>query len=670
MKDIFAAFVLILISIGAIRGDSNIPPFETHDPSISENFRNIYYSHDTLNSTVTNYIANSVINVKNPPYNAKGDAVYGVAGGTDDTIAIQNALNALPNGGIVFVPIGTYNHTGLTVPTHVSIIGEGAKSSILQYTPATGNGITLSGKVNNFEKIKIYSLNNSNGTAIVASTTTEVTDFCLDKYEIEGFLNGIYLPFGLVMQISNGRILGQSATSGIGIHLGESHSSVVVNMGEIEESYVTGFSTATTLIGSIFLIDQIIIDNSGVAINNESRLFINASWLQPNVYIYSNLVAGYPITATQNYYLTGVGAELDDLTGHVNLALSEDLTALQKTSLTSPGPYILKNQTSFARGLILGTTNTVLWDNQKTFVIESSGASKTPFAIGRYETGVSIPMIELRRVGNKYGSLGLDVNSNIVFISSTSSGNLFTVFTDSTNFASVSLNQSVLATNDTHGFLYIPTAAGTPTGVPKTLSGVAPILVDTSNNKFYFYSGGAWQDLGISGSSVTSTYLSLSSAAITYDQKTDSIAASRIAAGSLGASVVSSSATLNYGAFISTSGTSVLSAASSTYGDVVSTTVIAGDWDCSANGAIQSTSTVTRDIVCISLFSGNTTTDHLIGDNCMDALLPTAASNGGTPIAPWRVYASATTNVYLKERVTYTGAAVPLNGRLSCRRAR
>jgi hypothetical protein len=55
---------------------------------------------------------------------------------------------------------------------------------------------------------------------------------------------------------------------------------------------------------------------------------------------------------------------------------------------------------------------------------------------------------------------------------------------------------AALATTATNGFLYVPTCAGTPTGVPTTITGMAPIVVDTTNNKLYFYSGGAWRDAG------------------------------------------------------------------------------------------------------------------------------------------------------------------------------
>jgi hypothetical protein len=55
---------------------------------------------------------------------------------------------------------------------------------------------------------------------------------------------------------------------------------------------------------------------------------------------------------------------------------------------------------------------------------------------------------------------------------------------------------AALATTASNGFLYVPTCAGTPTGTPTTITGMAPIVVDTTNNKLYFYSNSAWRDAG------------------------------------------------------------------------------------------------------------------------------------------------------------------------------
>jgi hypothetical protein len=55
---------------------------------------------------------------------------------------------------------------------------------------------------------------------------------------------------------------------------------------------------------------------------------------------------------------------------------------------------------------------------------------------------------------------------------------------------------AAIATAATDGFLYVPTCAGTPTGTPTTQTGTAPIVIDTTNHKLYFYSGGTWRDAG------------------------------------------------------------------------------------------------------------------------------------------------------------------------------
>ena len=60
----------------------------------------------------------------------------------------------------------------------------------------------------------------------------------------------------------------------------------------------------------------------------------------------------------------------------------------------------------------------------------------------------------------------------------------------------VRVGTAALATTATNGFLYIPTCPGTPTGVPTAVTGLAPMVVDSTNNKLYFYSGGAWRDAG------------------------------------------------------------------------------------------------------------------------------------------------------------------------------
>jgi hypothetical protein len=52
-------------------------------------------------------------------------------------------------------------------------------------------------------------------------------------------------------------------------------------------------------------------------------------------------------------------------------------------------------------------------------------------------------------------------------------------------------NGAALATSATDGFLYLPTCAGTPTGVPTSYTGRVAALFDTTANKIWVYDG-AW----------------------------------------------------------------------------------------------------------------------------------------------------------------------------------
>lgn len=57
---------------------------------------------------------------------------------------------------------------------------------------------------------------------------------------------------------------------------------------------------------------------------------------------------------------------------------------------------------------------------------------------------------------------------------------------------SVMIGVGAIGTTATSGFLYIPSCAGVPTGTPTAQTGRVPLVVDSTNNKLYMYSGGAW----------------------------------------------------------------------------------------------------------------------------------------------------------------------------------
>lgn len=62
-----------------------------------------------------------------------------------------------------------------------------------------------------------------------------------------------------------------------------------------------------------------------------------------------------------------------------------------------------------------------------------------------------------------------------------------------TKTRSVVVGDAAISTSATDGFFYIPTCAGTPTGTPTALTGRVPMIFDTTNSQFWFYTGGAWK---------------------------------------------------------------------------------------------------------------------------------------------------------------------------------
>lgn len=77
-------------------------------------------------------VGRTFINVKDPAYGAKGD------GSTNDTAAIQAAIDALPaNGGTVFFPAGEYITTAaLTVDSGTRLVGESIRNTLI-YTSSS-----------------------------------------------------------------------------------------------------------------------------------------------------------------------------------------------------------------------------------------------------------------------------------------------------------------------------------------------------------------------------------------------------------------------------------------------------------------------------------------------------------------------------------------------------
>jgi hypothetical protein len=183
--------------------------------------------------------------------------------------------------------------------------------------------------------------------------------------------------------------------------------------------------------------------------------------------------AGNAISFTQAMTLTAAGELLVNRTGASGLG---KLNVEGGADFTGGNVYLARDTGNV--GIGTGSPSAKL-------TINDSAAPKLNFTVGGSGERAFIDYTEATSL------MRIDSDASIAFNANnterariTSTGNV------------VAGGSVALATTATDGFLYVPTCAGTPTGVPTTITGMAPIVVNTTNNKLYFYSGGAWRDAG------------------------------------------------------------------------------------------------------------------------------------------------------------------------------
>lgn len=193
----------------------------------------IYINNGTLVGTASyalNAKSNNVYNVKD--YGAVGD------GSTNDTTAIQNAINAVKVAGFgtVYFPDGTFVITGsLTVPSNpqcdISLEGEGSNISIIKQT-SNVNAIYFdmndgSGWANDYQvaiKSLAFKTSGQAGTAIYVTYGTvqysqhqnisvDINDVHIYSDSLNYWNNGIILESAWNFRISNTMVIGKTGSS-------------------------------------------------------------------------------------------------------------------------------------------------------------------------------------------------------------------------------------------------------------------------------------------------------------------------------------------------------------------------------------------------------------------------------------------------------------------------
>jgi|688.fasta_scaffold07307_7 hypothetical protein len=209
--------------------------------------------------------------------------------------------------------------------------------------------------------------------------------------------------------------------------------------------------------------------------------------------------AATPLAGTESVPLVQSGSTLRATVSELTAGRQVSAAGVAVTGTTVPanGVYLPAANTL---GISTNSTNAVRVESNGNVGISAgnaptqvlslyrAGSTQTAVSFGNSNSGVNGTVVGVDTAGNAIIS-----QTQALTMTFSCAGLNRVVLTAAGN---VSVGAGAVATTATNGFLYVPTCAGTPTGTPTTVTGFAPIVVDTTNNKLYFYSGGVWRDAG------------------------------------------------------------------------------------------------------------------------------------------------------------------------------
>ncbi len=226
---------------------------------------------------------------------------------------------------------------------------------------------------------------------------------------------------------------------------------------------VGGGSTSNTAIG-VNALENLITGNSNVAIGQDAlKSAAGGNWSQTG-----NTAIG--AEASQRY-VTGTGLVC------IGYRCGMFMSGARNT--------LMGYEAGYANGGV-GTTQ-----NDNTMIGYQAGYSNNAgsgnvflgYQAGRAETGSN--KLYISNSSTATPLIGGDFSAATVTIT----GRLTTT-------AGLVTQSAALATSATTGFLYIPTCAGVPSGVPTSFTGTCALVYDSTNNQMYVYNG-AWRMVAV-----------------------------------------------------------------------------------------------------------------------------------------------------------------------------
>jgi hypothetical protein len=434
------------------------------------------------NALTSRYVRHGdlVINVKD--YGAVGN------GTTDDTLAIQNAIDASAFGNTIYFPTGTY---------------------IVSNTIKLLKGRRYIGC--NRESSTIKQANSTNLDAVIASetwlsptATASDNPIYIENLGINGNktnqTGGLGIGIALISFWNSLRDLEIYGTYGDGIRLTSvrqdgtdlSLAGVEIHLYRIDIRSVEGYGIHIydTSPGSQDITDGWIVDCIIQGTGKDGiRVDTGAGWLIRGNHLYGvqktgiNVGRGDSCRVIENYIEPWGNSSTAGT--YAAIALGDGLNNF----LASTNPAIISNNTIFLSGSVAG--GTVIYG---ILGIASNGATVNIVITGNalYSNGFFTGI----RIGNQgSGSItSAVVTGNLVknwatSISPSANGGILNIVGDT--FRTV-------ATSATTGFISLPGMAGTPVGTPLSTAEGIPAVINTNTNALYFYISGSWVSLNAS----------------------------------------------------------------------------------------------------------------------------------------------------------------------------
>lgn len=300
---------------------------------------------------------------------------------------------------------------------------------------------------------------------------------------------------------STGQVLIRAAdfkmTGGAQYSIDPSFHSIGIQIGDSANGFtgITGYSIQTTTIN---------FQVATVAFNSDGGLgSIDISGFNT---IASTLFTGTPAsTSIINIYITGTGAgtltvnpnpmtvSFTPTTGLLNFASGEyRFNSLGNSTYFPAGfPHFESSALGAQIGLMKSRNGT---PGSHTIVQNNDILGQLVFA---GDDGVDYNSIGGVIGCAVDGTPGVgDMPARIVFLTTPDGTDAAVERMRITSEGNIVVGLAALLTNAANGFVYVPTCAGAPSGTPTDYTGRSPIVIDTSNNRLYFYSSGAWRNAG------------------------------------------------------------------------------------------------------------------------------------------------------------------------------